>query len=218
MNNLLSLLPMKMTTMNNDDNNEWIVLPTHAGVDEAGRGPLVGSVFAAAVILPENYDLPHLNDSKKLSEKKRDVLADLIKQQAIAWCVASASVAEIAQLNILHATMLAMTRAVTGLSVLPEKVWIDGNRIPSSLNIPAQAVVKGDSKIAAISAASILAKTARDAEMYALHERFPAYGFAQHKGYGTAEHLAALKKYGALPEHRQDFAPVKALLAQGQLF
>ena len=218
MNNLLSLLPMKMTTMNNDDNNEWIVLPTHAGVDEAGRGPLVGSVFAAAVMLPENYDLPHLNDSKKLSEKKRDVLADLIKKQAIAWCVASASVAEIAQLNILHATMLAMTRAVTGLSVLPEKVWIDGNRIPSSLNIPAQAVVKGDSKIAAISAASILAKTARDAEMYALHERFPAYGFAQHKGYGTAEHLAALKKYGALPEHRQDFAPVKALLAQGQLF
>ncbi|QMT32412.1 ribonuclease HII [Alysiella filiformis] len=194
------------------------VLPHHAGVDEAGRGCLVGSVFAAAVILPHNYDLPHLTDSKKLSEKKRDVLAVQIKQQAVAWCIASASPDEIAQLNILHATMLAMQRAIEGLAVLPEKVWIDGNRIPPNLNVPAEAVVQGDSKLAAISAASILAKTARDGEMYALHERHPQYGFAQHKGYGTAAHLAALRQFGVLPEHRVGFAPVKMLLAQQTLF
>lgn len=191
---------------------------THAGVDEAGRGCLVGSVFAAAVILPEHYDLTGLTDSKKLSEKKRDTLASQIKQQATAWCVASASPDEIAQLNILHATMLAMTRAINGLAQQPEKVWIDGNRVPPHLPMPAEAVVKGDSKIAAISAASILAKTARDAEMYALHQRHPQYGFAQHKGYGTAAHLAALQQYGVLPEHRVDFAPVKNLLAQARLF
>lgn len=191
-----------------------LVLPTHAGVDEAGRGCLVGSVFAAAVILPQNYDLPHLTDSKKLPEKKRDVLAAQIKQQAVAWSIASANPDEIAQLNILHATMLAMKRAIEGLSTLPEKVWIDGNRIPSNLAVAAEAVVQGDAKVAAISAASILAKTARDAEMYALHERHPQYGFAKHKGYGTAAHLAALRQFGVLPEHRADFAPVKMLLAQ----
>lgn len=189
-----------------------------AGVDEAGRGPLVGSVFAAAVILPERYDLPGLTDSKKLSEKKRDTLAVLIKQQAVSWNIASASPEEIAELNILHATMLAMTRAVQGLAVVPDKVLIDGNRVPKDLGIPAEAVVKGDSKIIEISAASVLAKTARDAEMYALHERHPEYGFAQHKGYGTAAHLVALQRYGALPEHRADFAPVKQILAQGRLF
>ena len=189
-----------------------------AGVDEAGRGPLVGSVFAAAVILPERYDLLDLTDSKKLSEKKRDTLAVLIKEQAVAWSVASASPEEIAELNILHATMLAMTRAVQGLAVVPDKVLIDGNRIPKDLGIPAEAIVKGDSKIIEISAASVLAKTARDAEMYALAERYPQYGFDKHKGYGTAQHLAALQKYGVLPEHRRDFAPVKALLAQGRLF
>lgn len=196
----------------------FAVLPTHAGVDEAGRGPLVGSVFAAAVILPENCVLSGLTDSKKLSEKKRNELAEQIKQVASAWAIASANVQEIKDLNILHATMLAMRRAIDALPMLPEKVWIDGNRVPPNLPMLAQAVVKGDSQIAAISAASILAKTARDAEMYALHERHPQYGFAQHKGYGTAAHLAALQQFGVLPEHRADFAPVRALLAQGRLF
>lgn len=200
------------------DMTEFVIFPTHAGVDEAGRGPLVGSVFAAAVMLPEQYHLPQLTDSKKLSEKKRDELTILIKQQAIAWAVASASPSEIARLNILHATMLAMKRAIDGLNRLPEKVWVDGNRVPPHLNTHAEAVVKGDSKIALISAASILAKTARDAEMYALAERYPQYGFEKHKGYGTAAHLAALKQYGVLPEHRADFTPVKQLLAQGRLF
>lgn len=198
--------------------SEFIVLPNHAGVDEAGRGCLVGSVFAAAVMLPTDYALHGLTDSKKLSEKKRDALAVEIKQQAIAWSVAAASPAEIAQYNILQATLLAMTHAIAGLAKQPAFVWIDGNRVPKNLTMPAQAVVQGDSKIAAISAASILAKTARDAEMYALHERYPQYGFAQHKGYGTAAHLAALQQFGALPEHRADFAPVKAVLAQGRLF
>ena len=189
-----------------------------AGVDEAGRGPLVGSVFAAAVVLPDEYDLPGLTDSKKLSERRRDELAVLIKQQALAWCVAAASVEEIDRLNILHATMLAMRRAVHGLERLPEKAWIDGNRVPPDLSCEAEAVVKGDSKIIQISAASVLAKTARDAEMYALAERYPQYGFERHKGYGTAEHLAALQRHGALPEHRRSFAPVRAILAQGRLF
>ena len=189
-----------------------------AGVDEAGRGPLVGSVFAAAVVLPEEYDLPGLTDSKRLSERRRDELAVLIKQQALAWCVAAASVEEIDRLNILHATMLAMRRAVHGLERLPEKVWIDGNRVPPDLGCEAEAVIKGDSKIIQISAASVLAKTARDAEMYALAERYPQYGFERHKGYGTAEHLAVLQRHGALPEHRRSFAPVRAILAQGRLF
>lgn len=189
-----------------------------AGVDEAGRGPLVGSVFAAAVILPADYELVGLTDSKKLSEKKRDALAIEIKQQAIAWSIASANTQEIAQLNILHATMLAMTRAIQDLAIQPQKVWIDGNRVPPNLTMEAESVVKGDSKIMAISAASVLAKTARDAEMYALAERYPQYGFEQHKGYGTTAHLAALQEWGVLPEHRKDFAPVKSLLAQGCLF
>lgn len=190
----------------------------HAGVDEAGRGCLIGSVFAAAVMLPENHTLIGLADSKKLSEKKRDALAEQIKQQATTWCVASASPDEIAKLNILHATLLAMTRAINGLTPQPEKVWIDGNRVPPHLPMSAEAIVKGDNKIAAISAASILAKTARDAEMYALHQRHPQYGFAQHKGYGTAAHLAALQQYGLLPEHRVGFAPVKKIATQTRLF
>ena len=189
-----------------------------AGVDEAGRGPLVGNVFAAAVVLPDKYDLPGLTDSKKLSERRRDELAVLIKQQALAWCVATASVEEIDRLNILHATMLAMRRAVHGLERLPEKAWIDGNRVPPDLGCEAEAVIKGDSKIIQISAASVLAKTARDAEMYALAERYPQYGFERHKGYGTTEHLAALQRHGALPEHRRSFAPVREILAQGRLF
>lgn len=192
--------------------------PLHAGVDEAGRGPLVGSVFAAAVILPPDHDLPGLTDSKKLSEKKRDLLAAMIKEQALAWCVAAAAPEEIAEFNILHATMRAMRHAVQGLAVRPHHVWIDGNRVPPDLGVSAEAVVKGDSKIIEISAASVLAKTARDAEMYALAERYPQYGFNKHKGYGTAQHLAALQQYGVLPEHRRDFAPVKNLLAQGRLF
>ena len=200
------------------NNAGFAVLPSHAGVDEAGRGCLVGSVFAAAVILPADFDLRGLTDSKKLSEKKRDELAVQIKAQATAYCIARADVGEIARLNILHATMLAMKRAVQGLEMQPAKVWIDGNRMPPDLGVPAECVVKGDAKIAAISAASVLAKVARDAEMYALHERYPQYGFAQHKGYGTAAHLAALAQFGALPEHRADFAPVKLVLAQGRLF
>lgn len=190
----------------------------YAGVDEAGRGPLVGSVFAAAVILPETFDLPGLTDSKKLSEKKRNELAEKIRHQALAWSVASASAEEIAEMNILYATMTAMRRAVAGLAVMPDKVWIDGNRIPEGLTVEAQAVVQGDAKLAVVSAASILAKTARDAEMYALAERYPQYGFEKHKGYGTAQHLAALAEYGVLPEHRRDFSPVRRLLAQGRLF
>lgn len=189
-----------------------------AGVDEAGRGPLAGSVFAAAVILPEHYDLPGLTDSKKLSEKKRDALAAQIKAQAVAWSVAEAGVDEIARLNILHAAMLAMRRAVENLAVPPQRILIDGNRIPDGLPAPAEAVVKGDAKIPAISAASILAKTARDAQMYALAARHPQYGFERHKGYGTPEHLAALRRHGALPEHRRGFAPVREILAQGRLF
>lgn len=189
-----------------------------AGVDEAGRGALVGEVFAAAVVLPEKWDLPKLTDSKKLSEKQRDTLALAIKEQALAWSVASASVAEIARLNILHATMLAMRRAVEGLHRPPEAVWIDGNRVPDGLQVTAEAVVGGDALMPAISAASILAKTARDAQMYELDELYPQYGFAKHKGYGTAAHLAALKNFGVLAEHRREFAPVKSILLQGELF
>lgn len=189
-----------------------------AGVDEAGRGALVGEVFAAAVVLPEKWDLPKLTDSKKLSEKQRNQLAVAIKEQALAWSVASASVAEIARLNILHATMLAMRRAVEGLHRPPEAVWIDGNRVPDGLQVAAEAVVGGDALMPAISAASILAKTARDAQMYELDALYPQYGFARHKGYGTAAHLAALKNFGVLAEHRREFAPVKSILLQGELF
>ena len=185
-----------------------------AGVDEAGRGPLIGSVFAAAVILPPDFDLPYLNDSKKLSEKKRDILAAQIKEQAICFAVAHATVAEIAQLNILHAAMLAMKRAISGLNRQPEKVLIDGNRIPPDLPYLSQAVIDGDTLHPCIMAASILAKTARDAEMYDLDQQFPQYGFAKHKGYGTQLHLQAIEKYGILPEHRQDFAPIKKWLAK----
>ena len=191
-----------------------------AGVDEAGRGPLAGAVFAAAVILDPARPIAGLADSKVLSEARRDALAVLIKQNALAWCITSASVEEIDTLNILHATMLAMSRAVDGLSVTPRKVLIDGNRVPKQIALPAEAIVKGDAKVQAISAASILAKTARDAELIALDALHPQYGFARHKGYPTAEHLAALEQYGALAEHRKSFGPVKALLArqQGQLF
>ena len=188
-----------------------------AGVDEAGRGPLVGSVFAAAVILPAHYDLPKLTDSKKLTEKGRDELAPLIKEQALAYCIASANVAEIESLNILHATMLAMKRAILGLGLEPHEVLIDGNRVPPELPYAARAIVKGDLTEPTISAASVLAKTARDAEMYALDQLYPEYGFGRHKGYGTPEHLAALEQYGVLAEHRKGFRPVRELV-QRNLF
>ena len=190
------------------------------GVDEAGRGPLIGSVFAAAVILDPARPIAGLADSKKLSETRREALAPLIREQALAWCIASASAQEIDQLNIFQATMLAMSRAVAGLQVAPDKALIDGNKVPKQLLVPAEAIVKGDAKVQEISAASILAKTARDAEMIALDAIHPQYGFARHKGYPTAEHLKALAEHGALAEHRRSFGPVRLQLAaqQGSLF
>lgn len=187
------------------------------GVDEAGRGPLVGAVVAAAVILDPARPIAGLNDSKKLTARRREALALEIREKALAWAVAEATAAEIDQINILQATFLAMQRAVGGLGVLPEKAMIDGNRCPK-LPIPAEAVVKGDGKVACIAAASILAKTARDEAMVALHQRFPAYGFDRHMGYPTPEHLAALQAHGPIPEHRRSFGPVKSLLAQASLF
>ena len=181
------------------------------GVDEAGRGPLAGAVFAAAVILDPSHPIAGLRDSKKLSEAKRDLLALEIKKHALAWCIAQASEQEIDQINILQATMLAMQRAVQGLSVQPELALIDGNRCPR-LAMAAQAIVKGDDKVEAISAASILAKTARDAALMALHAQFPQYAFDQHKGYPTALHLARLREHGVSPVHRLTYAPVRALL------
>lgn len=179
-----------------------------AGVDEAGRGPLCGPVYAAAVILDPARPIDGLNDSKKLSEKKREALAPLIRERALAWAVGIATVEEIDRLNILHATMLAMRRAVEGLAVPPDQVLIDGNRVPPGLSVPARAIVGGDASEAAISAASILAKTGRDQEMMALAALYPQYGIARHKGYPTAEHLAALRVHGPSPIHRRSFAPV----------
>ncbi|OYY58982.1 MAG: ribonuclease HII [Hydrogenophilales bacterium 28-61-11] len=187
------------------------------GVDEAGRGPLAGPVMAAAVMLDPARPIAGLRDSKKLSAAKRELLADDIRLHAAAWCVAEASVAEIDQLNILQATLLAMQRAVAGLARAPDEVWVDGNRCPDWA-WRSQAVVKGDDKVAAIAAASILAKTARDHFMQQLHADFPAYGFAQHMGYGTAVHLAALEMHGACPHHRRSFGPVKRALDQASLF
>lgn len=182
------------------------------GIDEAGRGPLAGPVVAAAVILDPARPIPGLNDSKKLSEKKRDALAVLIRERALAWAVAEASVEEIDRLNILHATMLAMQRAVAGLAVRPTSAMVDGNRCPK-LDIPAEAVVKGDGKIASIAAASILAKTVRDAGMLALHVQYPMYSFDRHMGYPTAAHFQALEEHGASPVHRRSFGPVAKQLS-----
>ena len=177
------------------------------GVDEVGRGPLIGAVVTAAVILDPSQPIAGLADSKKLSEKKRQLLATEIRQKALCWALGRADPAEIDQLNILHATMLAMQRAVAGLRLQPEWVLIDGNRCPQ-LPVPATAVVKGDSKVAEISAASILAKVARDEEMHVLHQRYPQFGFDRHKGYPTADHLLAIQQFGVLPEHRRSFKPV----------
>ncbi|MGX3067062.1 ribonuclease HII [Ursidibacter arcticus] len=183
-----------------------------AGVDEVGRGPLVGAVVTAAVILDPNNPITELADSKKLSEKRRIALAEEIKQKALCWSLGRAEPDEIDKLNILHATMLAMQRAVAGLAIQPDFVLVDGNRIPP-LTMPAQAVVKGDSLVAEISAASILAKVARDLEMAELDQRYPEYGFAQHKGYPTKLHFEKLAELGATPFHRKSFAPVaKALM------
>jgi ribonuclease HII len=181
------------------------------GVDEAGRGPLAGPVFAAAVILDVSRPIDGLRDSKKLTEARRDMLAPLIKAHALAWAIAEASEEEIDKLNILQASMLAMRRAVEALSTVPTLALIDGNRCPV-MKIQSIAVIGGDDKVDAISAASILAKTARDAALVALHAQYPQYCFDQHKGYGTALHLERLREHGASPVHRRSFAPVRALL------
>ena len=181
------------------------------GVDEAGRGPLAGPVSAAAVILDPDHPIAGLADSKKISERQRDRLAIVIRERALAWSVAYADVFEIDQLNILQATLLAMRRAVLSLPVHPKHVLVDGLYCPST-GIPSQAIVKGDSKVAEISAASILAKTARDALMIELHEKYPQYGFADHKGYPTSAHLAALREHGVSAVHRKSFRPVRELI------
>lgn len=183
------------------------------GVDEAGRGPLAGAVYAAAVILNPERPIAGLADSKILSEKKRDSLAIDIKQHALAWAIASSSVEEIDRINILQASLLAMKRAVECLHLVPQQVLVDGLHCPS-IAMPAQAIVKGDSKVQAIAAASILAKTARDEDLYRLHELYPQYGFAKHKGYPTADHLARLQQHGVSPVHRRSYGPVKKLLTE----
>lgn len=182
------------------------------GVDEAGRGPLAGPVYAAAVILDPRHPVRGLDDSKRLAEGVRLALAQRIEHRALAWAIASASVAEIDALNILGATLLAMKRAVEGLAVAPDEVLVDGSHCPA-VRMASRAIVGGDAKVKAISAASILAKTARDAEMRRLHQRFPQYGLDRHKGYPTLEHLALLRRYGPCEVYRRTFAPVRALLA-----
>ena len=182
-----------------------------AGVDEAGRGPLAGPVVAAAVILDDLNPIQGLDDSKKLTERARERLFDEIRAKALCACIAEATVEEIDRLNILHATMLAMKRAVEGLRLKPAKVLVDGNRIPV-IKVAAEAIVGGDAKVQAISAASILAKVHRDRLLQTLHDAHPQYGFAGHKGYPTAEHLAALRAHGACVHHRRSFAPVREAL------
>lgn len=184
-----------------------------AGVDEVGRGPLVGSVVAAAVILDPAQPIEGLTDSKKLSARRREALDGLIRQRALTFAVAEASAAEVDALNIYHATHLAMRRAIDALTPAAEYLLVDGNRLPGHA-LPGQAVVKGDARHPAIAAASILAKVARDAQMLALDAAHPDYGFARHKGYPTKEHLAALERFGPLADHRRSFAPVKRTLVE----
>lgn len=179
-----------------------------AGVDEVGRGPLIGDVVTSAVILHPDKPIDGLTDSKKLSEKKRNQLAEIIKRDALAWSIGRATPVEIDELNILHATMLAMHRAVDGLQVKPEHVLVDGNRLPN-WSYSAEAVVKGDALHAEISAASILAKVTRDADMQALDAQYPQFGLAKHKGYPTKAHFAAIAEHGILAEHRRSFAPIR---------
>ncbi|HET8597887.1 MAG TPA: ribonuclease HII [Castellaniella sp.] len=187
-----------------------------AGVDEAGRGPLAGPVFAAAVILDPDRPIRGLDDSKKLSPGRREELAAQIRERALAWAVMQASVEDIDRLNILQATLQAMREACQGLARPARLILVDGNRLPAGLPCPARAVVGGDALEPAISAASILAKTARDACCLTLHAQFPQYAFDQHKGYGTALHLARLAAHGPCPAHRRSFAPVRRLLQDGQ--
>lgn len=189
----------------------WDVNGLIAGVDEAGRGPLAGPVVAAAVILDDRHAIKGLADSKKLSARRREALFDEIRAKALCCSVAQASVEEIDEFNILQATLLAMRRAVMGLRLPPKLVLVDGNRLPV-LDIRAEAIVKGDDKVPAISAASILAKVTRDRWCLEYHQQFPQYGFDQHKGYGTADHLAALRLHGPCPQHRRTFRPVTDLL------
>jgi len=184
-----------------------------AGVDEVGRGPLAGDVVTAAVILDPNNPIEGLNDSKKLTEKRREFLFDEIKEKALSFCIARAGVAEIDEINILQASLLAMKRAIEGLPIQPEHVWVDGNKIPK-WDYAAEAVVKGDSRVAAISAASILSKVTRDREMVVMDKTYPGYGFAGHKGYPTKVHMAGLDKLGVTPIHRRSFGPVKKKLEQ----
>ena len=183
-----------------------------AGVDEAGRGPLAGPVIAAAVILDPSRPVVGLADSKQLSATRREQLAAEIRAKALAWALGRAEVAEIDRINILQASLLAMQRAIAALRITPDQALVDGNRCPR-LACPCAAIVKGDATVPAISAASILAKVARDAELRELHERYPQYGFAQHKGYPTAAHRDALHRFGPCPEHRRSFAPVAAALS-----
>ncbi|PLC54184.1 ribonuclease HII [Pollutimonas nitritireducens] len=183
-----------------------------AGIDEAGRGPLAGPVYAAAVILDPARPIMGLDDSKKLTPQRREELALEIRSDALAWCIASATVEEIDRLNILQATMLAMRRACEGLVIMPDLALVDGNCLPRGLACLAEAVIKGDATVASISAASILAKTARDADCLALHAVYPDYAFDQHKGYGTALHLVRLESHGPCPAHRRSFSPVRRLL------
>jgi ribonuclease HII len=189
----------------------WDLPGLIAGVDEAGRGPLAGPVVAAAVILDDLNPIAGLNDSKKLTALKREKLFDEIRAKALCCSIAQASVEEIDEINILQATLLAMRRAVEGLRLKPSKVLVDGNRLPV-LDVLAEAIVRGDATVPAISAASILAKVTRDRWCATLDQQYPQYGFAGHKGYGTVEHLAALKAHGACPEHRKTFAPVTQVL------
>ena len=183
-----------------------------AGVDEAGRGPLVGSVVAAAVILDPDKPIVGLNDSKKLTEKKREKLFIEIQEKALAWSIAEATHAEIDELNILQATFLAMRRAVEGLNIQPEKIIVDGNQIPKGISIACEAIVGGDASHAEISAASILAKVTRDRQMQALDLIYPDFGFAKHKGYPTKAHFEAIAAHGVIYEHRRSYAPVKKAL------
>ncbi len=184
-----------------------------AGVDEAGRGPLVGSVVAAAVILDPDNPIEGLNDSKKLTEKKREKLFIEIQEKALAWAIASASHEEIDQINILQASLLAMRRAVEALKLQPEHVLVDGNKIPQGLAMSCEAVVGGDALHAEISAASILAKVSRDREMVVLDQQYPHFGFAKHKGYPTKAHFEAIAEHGVIDQHRRSYAPVKKALA-----
>lgn len=187
------------------------------GVDEAGRGPLCGSVVAAAVILDPQRPIEGLADSKKLTARARERLAVLIRQRALAWSVAEATVEEIDRLNILHASLLAMRRAVMALSIVPDEVWVDGNRCPD-ISLPVRAIVGGDALEPAISAASILAKTARDAQMLELDRLYPQFGLARHKGYPTAAHLDAIRQHGVADFYRRSFAPVRRILAHPPLW